>query len=250
MSQELEEEEFVGDFDPENLPEEENIRYVFDPDTPDNEIETEDILYDPKRRKRTTNRKQRRTRFRRVKARAKRYYKSAKKRVKKRAGMFASANKMLNKAMTPIGFAMGLMADPMWDGRGISGAIGFMKYRLTHNWHLPSMNTIQWWLFDEGSPNLYKAPVFGGMLLGIGGMIASKLKLNPLVSNVSRKLSKLGWGLCVGGIVGMLVWLGGSENTRFTETPHSVNPQNRYTNTRSGINETQAYAHVLKDSAF
>lgn len=246
-------------FDPQNQEEEEDTeyieiprgaQYVFDPDAPETEEYEDDEIFAPRRRKKAKKRKPKtRTRWRtRVKTR----WRKAKKRIRRRLSPLSKVTKIINQIVPVGGFVLGLMSDPMADGRGIGGAFGFIQDRIT-KWRLPSFDAIKWWLFDPYAPPIYKAPIWGGLVLGIGFQILSKFKINPILNRISKPLSKLGWGLLAGGIVGMILFLGGSEGTKFTKTPpeaYNNTPNRNYGGSGSNISEQQAYAHILQQDAF
>ena len=150
-------------------------------------------------------------------------------------GIMGMIDKVTKVVPMPLGFTIGVMADPMSDGRGLKGSVGFIKDRVT-KYKVPSVNTLQWWLTAEQAPNTYKAPIWGGLGLGIGGQILSSLGLHPIIGKVFRPLSKFGYGLFAGAVVGLFAWLGASEGTAYTRTPGHVNqPSEAPTNTNMRI---------------
>jgi len=226
MAQQEQELEFDGDFDPEELEDSEddqNVRYVFDPDTePD-----EEILYDPKRR---TRRKRPKTRWRtRTVTRVRRAYKRARKR-KKPAWM--GWQTMMAIPIAVVSFIVSMQQDTLgWfaekDPSNIKNAFSIYEILKTlgGGWGRPK--SIMAYI-----KNIFSSP------LGLGGIALAIYALIPIKRLPLKRIALIcGGALLIGSILGSALHASGEE---------SSNPA------RSGnmINERQAYNHVLMNDPF
>ena len=217
--------EFVGDFDPEEGEEsegdEQNIRYIFDPDTE----QDEQIEYDPKRRRRKTK-----TRWRtRTKTRIKRVYRRAKKR-KKPAWMGWQTMLAIPVALTS--FIISMQQDTLgWfaehDPAHIASSFSIHELLKTlgGGWGRPAsiMDYIK---------NIFSSP------LGLGGVALAIYALIPIKRLPLKRIALIcGGALLIGSILGSALHASGEEDGN---TAHSG----------SGISERQAYTHVLTNDPF
>jgi len=212
--------EFVGDFAPEEGEESEDenqdIRYVFDPDTE----QDEQILYDPKRRKKT------RTRYR---TRIKRVYRRAKKRLRKKPA-FMGWHTMLAIPVALISFIISMQQDSMaWyvehDPTHISSSFSIHELLKTlgGGWGRPKdiMAYFQ---------NVFTSP------LGLGGVALAVYALVPIKRLPLKRIALIcGGALLIGSLLGSAIHASGEEDGN----THS-----------SGISERQAYNHVLQSDPF
>ena len=224
ISQQEQELEFDGDFDPEELEDsenEQNARYVFDPDTE----QDEEILYDPARRKRRPKTK---TRYRtRVVTKVRRAYRKARKR-KKPAWM--GWQTMMAIPVALVSFIVSMQQDTLgWfaekDPTNIKNAFSIYEILKTlgGGWGRPKsiMDYIK---------NIFSSP------LGLGGIALAVYALIPIKRLPLKRIALIcGGALLIGSILGSALHASGEE---------SGNPA------RSGISERQAYSHVLQNDPF
>lgn len=218
--------EFAGDFDPEELEDSEQddqTRYVFDPDTDS----YDQIMYDPRRRRRKTK-----TRWRtRTKTRIKRVYARAKKR-KKPAWM--GWQTMLAIPVALVSFIVSMQQDTMaWyvehnpEGLPHSFSVHELLKTLGGGWGRPKdiMAYIK---------NVFTSP------LGLGGIALAVYALLPFKRLPLKRIALIcGGALVIGSLLGSALHASGEE---------SNNPN--HSGMRSGISERQAYSHVLLNDPF
>ena len=226
MAQQEQELEFVGDFDPEELEDSENenqdIRYVFDPDTE----QDEQIEYDPRRKRRARPKTRWRTR---TVARARRYYKRAKKR-KKPAWM--GWQTMLAIPVALVSFIVSMQQDTLgWfaekDPKNIASAFSIHELLKTlgGGWGRPKdiMAYIK---------NVFTSP------LGLGGIALAVYALIPIKRLPLKRIALIcGGALLIGSILGSALHASGEGDNN-----------GHYSG--SGISERQAYSHVLQNDPF
>ena len=215
--------EFVGDFDPENEQEEDdqNIRYVFDPDTKE---EPEIIEYDPKRRKKP------KTRWRtRTKTRIKRVYARARKR-KKPAIIGWHTAIAIPIALVSLIFSMqqdtlGWFIEKAPDKIANAFSIHELLKTIGGGWGRPKdiMAYIK---------NVFTSP------LGLGGIALAVYALLPFKRLPLKRIALIcGGALVIGSLLGSALHASGEES-------------NNHSGMRSGISERQAYGHVLMNDPF
>jgi len=224
MAQQEQELEFVGDFDPEELEdsenEDQNIRYIFDPDTE----QDEQILYDPKRRRKT------KTRWRtRTKTRIKRVYARAKKR-KKPAWM--GWQTMMAIPVALVSFVISMQQDTLgWfaekDPEHIANAFSIHELLKTlgGGWGRPAsiMDYIK---------NIFSSP------LGLGGIALAIYALIPIKRLPLKRIALIcGGALLIGSILGSALHASGENDN----TGHYSG---------NTISERSAYSHVLSNDPF
>ena len=218
--------EFVGDFDPENEQEEDdqNIRYVFDPDTE----QDEQILYDPKRKRRKTK-----TRWRtRTVTRARRAYRRTKKKAKPAIMGLFGWHTALAIPVAIFSFIISMQQDTMaWfaekDPTHITNAFSIHELLKTlgGGWGRPK-DLVAY------ARNVLSSPLSLG---GLGLMLYSILPIRRLP--LKRIALIVGGALIVGSFLGSALHASG-ENA---DNPHYSG---------SGISERQAYSHVLQNDPF
>jgi len=215
--------EYVGDFDPENPDEQdENIRYVFDPDT-----ETqpqEEILYDPSRKKKT------KTRWR---TRVKTVYRRVKKRVKKRKKpAWMGWQTMLAIPIAVVSFIVSMQQDTLgWfaekDPSHMASAFSVHEILKTlgGGWGRPK-DIIAY------IKNVFSSP------LGLGGLALAIYALLPFKRLPLKRIALItGGALLIGSILGSALHASGEESN----TGHYSSNM---------ISERQAYSHVLQNDPF
>ena len=223
MAQQNQELEFDGDFDPEELEDSENdqnVRYVFDPDTE----QDEEIEYDPgrKRRKRPKTRTRYRTRIKRV-------YTRARKRLRKKPAWMGWQT-MMAIPIALVSFIVSMQQDTLgWfaekDPANIKNAFSIYEILKTlgGGWGRPKsiMDYIK---------NIFSSP------LGLGGIALAVYGLLPLKRLPLKRIALIcGGALLIGSILGSALHASGEESSNTA---------------RSGISERQAYSHVLQNDPF
>ena len=221
ISQQEQELEFDGDFDPEELEDSENdqVRYVFDPDTE----QDEEILYDPKRRRKTTRRRRYSPRV---------IYRRARKAIKKRKKpAWMGWQTMLAIPVAVVSFLVSMQQDTLgWfaekEPKNIASAFSIHEILKTlgGGWGRPKdiMAYIK---------NVFTSP------LGLGGIALAVYALVPIKRLPLKRIALIcGGALLIGSILGSALHASGeTSNTHYSG---------------SGISERQAYSHVLQNDPF
>jgi len=225
MAQQEQELEFEGDFDPEELEDSENdqnVRYVFDPDTE----QEEQIMYDPKRRTRRKRPARRRYSPRVI-------YRRARKAIKKRKKpAWMGWQTMLAIPVAVVSFIVSMQQDTLgWfaekDPTHIASAFSIHEILKTvgGGWGRPKdiMAYIK---------NIFTSP------LGLGGIALAIYALIPIKRLPLKRIALIcGGALVIGSILGSALHASGEESN----TGHYSG---------SGISERQAYSHVLQNDPF
>ena len=231
MSQRQQELEFEGDFDPEELEdsEDEPVRYVFDPDTEDNQDEY--VMYDPRRRRRT--RPKTRTRWR---TRVKRVYRRARKKLRKKPA-FLGWQTLLAIPITVVSFLVSMQQDTLawyqannWENMGRAFSPFELLKTLAGGWGRPK--DIMAYL-----KNVFTSP------LGLGGIALAVYALLPFKRLPLKRIALIvGGSLLLGSLIGSAMHASNGNS----------NSNNIYSGSagNSGISEREAYSHVLQSDPF
>lgn len=93
-----------------------------------------------------------------------------------------------------IGMAVGILADPVADGRGINGGIAFMVDRLSH-WKLPTIESYTWAFLQNTNYQKGLKTAILGYLLGEGAEIIGQAKIGKALKDGTIGMVK---GLVIG----------------------------------------------------
>ncbi len=218
--------EYIGDFDPEEEEEQEeddkNIRYVFDPDTEQDDV----IEYDPRRRRKTKTKTRWRTR---TVTRARRAYRRVRQRKKP---AFMGWQTLAAIPIAVISFIVSMQQDALgWyvekDPEHISWSFSIKELLKTlgGGWGRPKdiMAYIK---------NVFTSP------LGLGGLALAVYALIPVKRLPLKRIALIvGGALLIGSLLGSAMHASGEQSDNRTYSG-------------SNISERQAYSHVLMNDPF
>jgi hypothetical protein len=125
---------------------------------------------------------------------------------------------------TLLGGIYALLADPMADGRGLTGMPQFIMDRLTH-FNLSSVakyfDHLMWAIQNPG-----KYPITPGLAASILGWAAEELggDFHPIIKRLGKFTKNLGIGMILGSLLAVFLWMGvfdppnGTPQTSSTST--------------------------------
>lgn len=119
-----------------------------------------------------------------------------------------------------IGGLLGIMSDPMANGRGLSmQTFEFMIDRIS-KWNIP--NPIQVFHSIMAFPEAY--PVMNNIMAGLGGWALAEFGsiVDPRVAKLGRIVKKGAFSAAIGNIIGGFVWLPGHLAEPATSTSNSI----------------------------
>lgn len=255
--------DFIGDFDPNEEELEEETRYVFDPDTPDNkgleEIEFdpekfEVIDYDPRRKKRRKKRAKTKIRWRtRARARVRRVYVKAKARRARPVTPYSRISKFLPLIGGLLAFVIPTWA--VWKHyKTVHPELNFgewVKQFWSHEVKLAiGLGGTEWPITKYWSHKLFdmaNSAWAGVVIASTIGVILTKLKILNIVSpKLNSIVGKLAIGAIIAGLIGAFMVPAAYHGSPIYKPEDHYSTQNNY----GGISEEEAYKHVLNRSPF